>query len=278
MSKVELRDAQLLMKTILRDVDKLCRENNIEYWVESGTLLGAVRHKGFIPWDDDIDIGMERSSYEKFLAIANKYLPEDLFLQNAQLDSGVEYSWTKVKHKNSKLVENGNNKCHEGIFIDIFPYDYYECNFKDKSYMSRKYFEYKYKLIFDSKLPYEQFNSKTLSQNIKRFIFKSYNKIIIRKSLNEVILERQKKAAKNSSRKNRTFLGYGSEVAEFGVLVNSSTIFPLKEIKFENIKVKCPNNNKKYLETLYGKTFMQLPNEANRCWHNKGIYIYEPRK
>ena len=56
MYEATLRDAQILMKTILRDIDKICRENNISYWIESGTMLGAIRHNGFIPWDDDIDI------------------------------------------------------------------------------------------------------------------------------------------------------------------------------------------------------------------------------
>ena len=69
------------MKSILRDIDNICRENDISYWIESGTMLGAKRHNGFIPWDDDIDIGMMREDYEKFLEIAPRYLPDDLFLQ-----------------------------------------------------------------------------------------------------------------------------------------------------------------------------------------------------
>ena len=123
MCKATLREAQILMKTILRDIDKICRENNISYWIESGTMLGAKRHNGFIPWDDDIDIGMMRKDYERFLELAPSHLPDDLFLQNAQLDSGVENSWSKVRHKYSKLIEEYNAEYHEGLFVDIFPYD-----------------------------------------------------------------------------------------------------------------------------------------------------------
>lgn len=67
MFKEILREAQIFMKTILIDIDKICRENNISYWIESGTILCAERNNGFIPWDDDIDIGMMRKDYERFL-------------------------------------------------------------------------------------------------------------------------------------------------------------------------------------------------------------------
>ena len=124
MCKATLREAQILMKTILRDIDNICRENDISYWIESGTMVGAKRHNGFIPWDDDIDIGMMRKDYERFLELAPSYLPDDLFLLNAQLDSGVENSWSKVRHKYSKLIEEDDVEYHEGLFVDIFPYDF----------------------------------------------------------------------------------------------------------------------------------------------------------
>ena len=120
-----LREAQLLMQAILRDIDEMCRENNINYWIESGTMLGAIRHNGFIPWDD-VDIGMLRYDYEKFSKVVPSCFPEDLFLQNAQLDNRVENSWSKIRHKYSKLIDEESAGYHEGLFVDIFPYDYYK--------------------------------------------------------------------------------------------------------------------------------------------------------
>ncbi|WP_195469801.1 LicD family protein [Clostridium sp. D43t1_170807_H7] len=276
MCKATLREAQILMKTILRDIDKICRENNISYWIESGTMLGAKRHNGFIPWDDDIDIGMMRKDYERFLELAPSHLPDDLFLQNAQLDSGVENSWSKVRHKYSKLIEEYNAEYHEGLFVDIFPYDFYECNLTDKSYIRKKISEINYLMLFKSKLPYE----KNIVENLKRGIAKGYKQILIRKDLNEFCVDRQKKAINGIKKENARFVGYGSEIGEFDFdrYMEKDIIFPVKEGEFEDIKVKIPNDSHRYLTTIYGESYMDIPKIEDRYNHNKGIYIYKTRK
>lgn len=276
MCKATLREAQILMKTILRDIDKICRENNISYWIESGTMLGAKRHNGFIPWDDDIDIGMMRKDYERFLELAPSHLPDDLFLQNAQLDSGVENSWSKVRHKYSKLIEEDDAEYHEGLFVDIFPYDFYECNLTDKSYIRKKISEINYLMLFKSKLPYE----KNIVENLKRGIAKGYKQILIRKDLNQFCVDRQKKATNGIKKENGRFVGYGSEIGEFDFdrYMEKDIIFPVKEGKFEDIKVKIPNDSHRYLTTIYGERYMDIPKIEDRYNHNKGIYIYKTRK
>lgn len=276
MCKATLREAQILMKTILRDIDKICRENNISYWIESGTMLGAKRHNGFIPWDDDIDIGMMRKDYERFLELAPSHLPDDLFLQNAQLDSGVENSWSKVRHKYSKLIEEYNAEYHEGLFVDIFPYDFYECNLTDKSYIRKKISEINYLMLFKSKLSYE----KNIVENLKRGIAKGYKQILIRKDLNEFCVDRQKKAINGIKKENGRFVGYGSEIGEFDFdrYMEKDIIFPVKEGEFEDIKVKIPNDSHRYLTTIYGESYMDIPKIEDRYNHNKGIYIYKTRK
>src|SRR5689334_13900011 len=81
-----LRQSQLVMLRMLKIMDYLCTRHNIEYFLTGGTLLGAIRHQGFIPWDDDLDVGMTRENYEKFEKLAVPELPNDIFFQNVNTD------------------------------------------------------------------------------------------------------------------------------------------------------------------------------------------------
>ena len=92
------------MLEILQEIHKICVENNLTYWLEAGTLLGAVRHKGFIPWDDDSDVSMPRADYEKFLKIAQKKLPKDMFLQTQDTDKEYPLPWAKIRKNGTLLV------------------------------------------------------------------------------------------------------------------------------------------------------------------------------
>ena len=81
-----MRQCQMVMLRMLKIVDHLCAKHNISYFLNGGTLLGAIRHKGFIPWDDDLDIGMTRANYEKFVKLAVPELPYDIFFQSDETD------------------------------------------------------------------------------------------------------------------------------------------------------------------------------------------------
>ena len=120
-----LRQLQLTMLEMLKLVDKICREYNIQYSLCSGTLLGAVRHKGFIPWDDDLDIRMTRANYDKFLLVWDKLKPEGYFLQNKENSPRFPSSFSKIRKLNTTFLQFESEKgAHNtGIFIDIFPLD-----------------------------------------------------------------------------------------------------------------------------------------------------------
>lgn len=115
-----LRRQQLRMLEILLHVDKICKEHNIHYWLSSGTLLGAVRHGGFIPWDDDLDIEMRKADYDKFLRV---FKDDDSFaLQTYKNDKYYLQPFAKIRDKRTIIEEYGNNTNykHKGLFIDIF--------------------------------------------------------------------------------------------------------------------------------------------------------------
>ena len=120
----ELRKLQLAQLKLLQEVDRICRLHKIQYNLVSGTLLGAVRHKGFIPWDDDIDISMPFEDYNKFCMVCEKELDTSrFFLQNMETDSEHRYIFAKFRHQGTLCVRKGQEHMsfHQGIYIDIFP-------------------------------------------------------------------------------------------------------------------------------------------------------------
>ena len=113
---------QSVQFNILKDVARFCEKNDITYFICYGTLLGAIRHGGFIPWDDDIDIGMDLENYKKFLRLAPGNLGKDYFVQNYITDEKYGFAWTKVRKNGTTSMEPSlrNYHIHYGIDIDIF--------------------------------------------------------------------------------------------------------------------------------------------------------------
>ncbi len=109
----------------LLEADRLCKKHNIRYYLVTGTLLGAVRHKGFIPWDDDLDIGLLRPDYERFLQVAQTELSDRFFLQTNATDPEYFLCYAKIRVNGTRFVEESSQNCniHHGVYIDIFPLD-----------------------------------------------------------------------------------------------------------------------------------------------------------
>ena len=124
-------EAQLLKRVqatelhILKEFDRICAQLGIEYFADGGTALGAVRHGGFIPWDDDVDVAMSRENYERFLREAPALLPPELYLQTPYTDPNSPYYFSKLRMNGTVFMEYCNRKVdmHQGIYIDIYPFD-----------------------------------------------------------------------------------------------------------------------------------------------------------
>lgn len=121
----EIRKMQLLQMDMLAELDRVCRKNHIRYSILSGTLLGAVRHKGYIPWDDDADIAMLRQDYEKFKRVANELNAEICYFQDHDTDPDYRWGYGKLRRTGTVYIRAGQEhiKCRTGVFIDIFPLD-----------------------------------------------------------------------------------------------------------------------------------------------------------
>ena len=120
-----LRRQQLRMLDILLEVDRICKKHGIRYWLSSGTLIGAARHAGFIPWDDDLDIEMLWPDYKRLMKILPKELPDHLALQTTRTDNNYFFFYAKVRDRRSHLEEQNRYDRvwrEQGIYIDIFPF------------------------------------------------------------------------------------------------------------------------------------------------------------
>ncbi len=117
-----MNDLQKCELEILKEFDRICKKNNLSYSLNSGTMLGAIRHKGFIPWDDDIDVMMPAKDYKKLCKIAPKQLDSKFFLQTSYTDNWYA-SIAKIRMNGTTAIEEGFEKYrfHQGVWIDIFP-------------------------------------------------------------------------------------------------------------------------------------------------------------
>ncbi|MFD1124541.1 phosphorylcholine transferase LicD [Lentilactobacillus raoultii] len=123
---VDMKQIHGIQLDILRKVARLSAKHHIKYFMTGGSAIGAVRHHGFIPWDDDIDIGLTRHDFEKFLQVApTEFESTDYFVEENRLNPAYEYDFAKVMFKGTRILERGREeaKSKNGIFIDVFPFD-----------------------------------------------------------------------------------------------------------------------------------------------------------
>ncbi len=253
--KTKLDQIHIVMLNMMVDIDRFCKENKITYWLTGGTLLGAVRHGGFIPWDDDLDIYMPRNDYNKFLEIAPEGLPSNLFMQTKKTDPTFDIPYIKIRDNYSTVIEKrevGKDiKYHQGIFVDIFPIDYVDNTIK---YFNRKRLyrcDYHHKRTIGKRRKVLAYLKK-----YKAELYKTY------KGGRHKVLERNIKKYKNHDGK------YMVEGFELGteVAVYRHDIFPLKPMKFCDKEFMVPNNPQKYLEIMFGD-YMTIPPKEDRKSH-----------
>ena len=223
----QIRDIQLANLALLKELDYVCKQAGLKYWLDFGTLLGAVRHKGYIPWDDDIDTGMLREDYNRIVKAFEKYSRNpDIYVDYVNSAKNPCQCYLKVMHK----------KCPH-LCVDIFPYDYYG------AILTR---EEQYRKTLEIKTVRKNMQSKMISRDMDMAL------VIIEYGRKEVL-------------KNREFVENSDLV--WGVdfnhgwknwFSNYDTIFPLNEVEFEGLKFPCANNTHEYLTEVFGD-YMAYP-------------------
>lgn len=249
-----LRRHQMRMLEMLQYVDSVCTKHNIRYWLCSGTLLGAVRHGGFIPWDDDLDIEMLKEDYKKFVKVVENEKNDDYVLQTHKTDPNYYAPYAKLRDVHSYLRERNTNDTHykyHGIFIDIFLLE-----------------------------PSSSRLLTMISGNIQRLICRA-NRIrpeICRKILTKCLYCVAYKivfpcfsAIGRISAGNRLRLVHGSCFCKPRY---STDIFPLDWLEFEGVPFPVPHNCDGYLRKIYGD-YMKLPDLSKRKKHLTTIEFYD---
>lgn len=155
MADYDIRPLQLRILKILLAVDKVCKEHGLRYYIMAGTMLGAVRHKGFIPWDDDLDIGMPRADYDLLMSHSKEWLPKPYEAVCAENDPNYPLPFAKIQDADTTLIERMHLKYLGGIYLDVFPLDGVpQSNLKQRIHFARYEF-YKRVLYFIYRDPYK---------------------------------------------------------------------------------------------------------------------------
>ena len=253
----ELRKIQI---EILKSIHNYCQENNLRYSLAYGTLLGAVRHKGFIPWDDDIDIMMPRPDYEQFLKGYRGY-NEFYQVQDYCTDHSYWFSFAKVYDNRTILIEK---EAKNGVYIDVFPIDGVPNNAQEKERVE----ELLTKIICHD-----------LRISSKSYLFKK-NKLFnyLKYIIQNLRVPARKQIIDNIHFITKKFL-YGSTsnagiifYDKFQAIIPQIVYEEYKNIEFEGLTCKCISNTDLYLKTVYGN-YMQLPPEEERVGrHNIQAY------
>lgn len=259
----QIRHLQEIELNTLDILDKVCSQIGVSFFAYGGTLLGAVRHKGFIPWDDDLDIAMLRSDYERFIEEADNYLPKEYVLQTPYNDKRTPYPYLKLRLKGTRYVEYGYHKLktEQGIYADIYPIDqlpdddalYYK-QFRKYQRLVKLYAWRQCPYISDSSISFPSLIKIGVKFCLSRLLLLIPQKFLVRK----IDVVAKKYNGENTKRMGN--LNYPKPKNLF------SSILPFEVGEFNGRLIKLPNGWANHLASRYGD-YMQLPPEEQRLGH-----------
>ena len=248
---------------ILDVIHEVCITHNLRYTLAYGTLIGAVRHGGFIPWDDDIDLIMPRDDYEKLLTIWDKATSEDYILQNIRITPGYTHSFSKIRKNNTTFLQDMSEAkaaYHKGIFVDIFPAD---CVAEKKLPNAIQYIACAVNLLYTR--GYTSGSGGVIGA-VERIL------LALPKGIHPVLREFSEKVIRkwNGNGKLRWFVPSTIEYAKHYYPAN---LFDnMTTIEFNKKRYSCVEDPDSFLRADYGD-YMQLPPEQERTWKHHPVLI-----
>ena len=257
----QLRRLKQALPEIVAEIDGVCRRNNLRYVLVAGSALGAVRHGGFIPWDDDMDIAMPREDYERFTQVAAKELPGDLYFRSFGNDPDYYLPYGKVFRRNTVYITDMDSEQTEGseIFIDVFPLD---CATSPDSRILglRSTLVKGLKAVIMRKKGFHMHGTSG-KVRLLQVLFAPFSC--------RTLMRWQEKAMRcQEGRKCAYRTNLGSNYHHVKQTMPESVYFPAAEVTFEGHRFYAPGQIDAFLTRLYGKDYMELPPVEKRVTHH----------
>ena len=257
----KLWDIQL---DILNIIDQVCRENNLHYSLYAGTLIGAVRHQGFIPWDDDLDICMPRKDYESFLEIWEDQDHPGYILQNKRNTHSFTQSFSKIRKDHTTFLQYDweKERYHTGIFVDIFPIDRCPVSFLRQRFFFWKCMKY-------------QLYTREFTPPKASILTKTVSRVLLSLSSSD---GRKKYRERFEQELNRLYAHTDFPVVAIETTASMKQIYSNDlpdeyiDLLFEGKEYQCFSKWDEYLKLKYGD-YMELPSEKERVWKHSQLII-----
>lgn len=248
----QLQDTQM---SILHEIDRVCRENGLTYWLAFGTAIGAVRHKGFIPWDDDIDLFMKVEDMERLERLQSAF-SENYFVQSRRTDPEYGLMISRVRDSSTTLIENaesGRNMNH-GVFVDIYPlYNCPDSEAEHKRFYRRSLIA---RLLLYGKAPESHGSLMRIGSKVIL--------TLVPEKIRKRIVEKIYREMRNQKETGYLTYAYGHTGK---MKFPKSYFYPGKRVPFEDMMAPIPENNDQLLKCIYGD-YMKLPPKEKQVVHH----------
>ena len=241
---------------ILDEIVRICELHNLRYYLIGGTLLGAIRHAGFIPWDDDLDIVMPRKDYESLMCLCETELDEAYYLQSYRNEPDFWLPFSKVRKKNTLFLENqapvNFSLKKMGIFVDVFPLDDAK---KERGFQRVQWKLFRlFRVMQDAKYPNTQVSG------FCHFLSAFFS--------NQKLLRLQQWAMKLANEESKTYyVNFGSQYGIRKQTIAKDRYDPPTKVKFEGKKYNAPCDWDYFLKRIYGGSYMEIPSPEKRAMY-----------
>lgn len=267
MRQLELEEIKKIQLEILDDIVAFCDENDIKYWIDYGTLLGAVRHEGYIPWDDDVDVGMLREDYDRFLRLYNQREGSCYSVHTVELDKNYYFPYAKVHDDRTVLYSPDINGKKFAVNVDIFPYD--DAPLTERAYKKMHKWQERFFMLDALR------NTKDHMPSGNRIRKLAVNALILALKLfpsNYFVGCIAKNAVSNKDKRTPYISTF---VAAFDGRADKHIFDEMIELPFEQKRYKAPSRYDEWLTILYGDYMTPPPVEKRGTNHNYIAFMKE---